>query len=83
MTSSLGSELLGIERHLRQISRNKCRNCLGLRGVALLVGCAKPVPAFRLVGVAALCRIDHEARLLLDYVHSRTMLRRARIGRDA
>ena len=40
---------------------------------ALLVGCAKPVPAFRLVCVAALCRIDHEARLFFcDKVHPRT-----------
>src|ERR1700682_6246132 len=39
----------------------------------LLVGCAKPVPAFRLVCLAALCRIDHKASLFFcDKVHPRT-----------
>src|ERR1700730_552618 len=39
----------------------------------LLVGRAKPVPAFRLVGLAALCRIDPKASLFFcDKVHSRT-----------
>jgi len=37
-----------------------------------LVGCAKPVPAFRLVCLAALCRIDHEASLFFcNKVHPR------------
>src|SRR3979490_40568 len=39
----------------------------------LLVGCAKPIPAFRLVCLAALCRIDHKASLFFcDKVHPRT-----------
>src|SRR3977135_3021097 len=39
----------------------------------LLVGCAKPVPAFRLIGLAALCRIDHKAGLFFcDKVHPST-----------
>jgi hypothetical protein len=29
------TELLGFERQVGQIGRDKCRNCLGLRGVAL------------------------------------------------
>src|SRR3954465_15589523 len=38
----------------------------------LLVGCAKPVPAFRLVCLARLCRIDHEATLFFgNKVHPR------------
>src|SRR5260370_6142691 len=38
----------------------------------LLVGFAKPVPAFRLVCLAALCRIDHKASLFFcDKVHPR------------
>ena len=39
------------------------RDNRGLAFSASLVGCAKPVPAFRPVGVAVLCRIDHEACL--------------------
>src|SRR5882757_3560469 len=40
---------------------------------ALLVGCAKPVPAFRLVCLAALCGIDHKASLFFcNKVHPRT-----------
>src|SRR5205809_7457966 len=39
----------------------------------LLVGRAKPVPAFRLVCLAALCRIDHKASLFVgEKVHPRT-----------
>jgi len=39
----------------------------------LLVGFAKPVPALRLVCLAVLCRIDHEAGLLFrNEVHPRT-----------
>src|SRR5271170_7609377 len=38
----------------------------------LLVDCAKPVPAFRLVCLAGLCRIDHKASLFFcDNVHPR------------
>jgi hypothetical protein len=39
---------------------------------SLLVGCAKPVPAFRLVCLPGLSRIDHEAILLFsDKIHPR------------
>src|SRR4029079_1276425 len=49
------------------------RDQRGFPSAALLVGCAKPVPAFRLVGLAGLSRIDHEAILLLRHkVHPRT-----------
>ena len=47
------------------------RDKRGLASAALLVGCAKPVPAFRLIGVAALRGIDHEAGLFFcDEIHS-------------
>src|SRR3954469_2297607 len=39
----------------------------------LLVGCAKPIPAFRLVCLPRLCRIDHKTSLLFcDKIHPRT-----------
>src|SRR5947207_9902675 len=45
----------------------------GFTSAPLLVGCTKPVPAFRLVCLAALCRIDHKAGLFFcDKVHPRT-----------
>ena len=48
------------------------RDKRGFTSASLLVGCAKPVPAFRLVCLAGLSRIGHEAILLLsDKVHPR------------
>ena len=48
------------------------RDKRGFASPSLLVGCAKPVPAFRLVCLAGLSRIGHEAILLLsDKVHPR------------
>jgi DNA invertase Pin-like site-specific DNA recombinase len=66
-------DALWINRIVAHDLAGDARDKRGPASVALLVGCAKPVPAFRRVGVAALCRIDHEARLLFcDEVHSRT-----------
>src|SRR6059036_3958105 len=48
------------------------RDKRGFTSASLLVACAKPVPAFRLVCLAGLSRIDHEAILFLsDKVHPR------------
>jgi hypothetical protein len=50
-------------RLIAQDLASDARDKRGLAFAAPLVGRAKPVPAFQLVGVAALCRTDHEARL--------------------
>ena len=56
---------------IHDLARN-ARDKRGFTSAALLVGCAKPVPAFRLVCLPGLSRIDHEAILLLsDKIHPR------------
>src|SRR6202521_4182459 len=58
-----------VAQDLASYTRDK-RRCTS---APLLVGCAKPVPAFRLVCLAALCRIGHKASLFFcDKVHPRT-----------
>src|SRR6202158_3211278 len=58
-----------VSHDLASYARDKRR----FTSAPLLVGCAKPVPAFRLVGLAALRRIDHKASLFFcDKVHPRT-----------
>ena len=63
-------DALGIHRIVLHDLAGDARDQRGLAFVALLVGAAEPVPAFRRVGVAALRRIDHEAVLFFcDEVH--------------
>ena len=63
-------DALWINRIVPHDLAGDARDQRGLACAALLVGGAKPVPAFRRVGVAALRRIDHEASLFLcDEVH--------------
>jgi hypothetical protein len=62
-------------RLIAQDLASDARDKRGLAFAAPLVGRAKPVPAFQLVGVAALCRTDHEARLFSSLRTSTRALR--------
>src|SRR5262249_43553655 len=62
-----------IDRIVAHDLASDARDKRGFTSAALLVGRTKPVPAFRPVCVAALCRINHKASLLVcDKVHPRT-----------
>ena len=66
-------DALWINRIVAHDLASDARDKRGFTSASLLVGCAKPVPAFRLVCLAALCRIDHKAGLFFcDKVHPRT-----------
>ena len=65
-------DALSIDRIVIHDLARDARDKRGFTSASLLVGRAKPVPAFRLVGLAGLSRIDHEAILFLsDKVHPR------------
>ena len=70
---STNVDALWINRIVAHGLASDARDKRGFTSVPLLVGCAKPVPAFRLICLAALCRIDHKACLFFcDKVHPRT-----------
>src|SRR4051812_48462530 len=63
-------DTLSINRIVMHDLASNARDERGFTSASLLVGCTKPVPAFRLVCLAGLSRIDHEATLFLsDKVH--------------
>src|SRR5258706_4904332 len=67
---STNVDALWINRIVAHDLASDARDKRRFTSAPLLVGCAKPVPAFRLVCLAALCRIDHKAGLFFcDKVH--------------
>src|SRR5258707_1038280 len=63
-------DALWIDRIVAHDLAGDARDQRRLTSAPLLVGCAKPVPAFRLVCLTALCRINHKASLFFcDKVH--------------
>src|SRR5712664_4076696 len=70
---STNVDALWINRIVAHDLASDARDKRRFTSAPLLVGCAKPVPAFSLVCLAALCRIDHQTSLFFcDKVHSRT-----------
>src|SRR5229473_1814920 len=70
---STNVDALWINRIVAHDLASNARDKRGFTAAPLLVGRTKPVPAFRLVCLAGLCRIDHKAGLFFcDKVHPRT-----------
>src|SRR6266436_2339098 len=67
---STNVDALWINRIVAHNLASDARDKRRFTSAPLLVGCAKPVPAFRLVRLTALCGIDHKAGLFFcDKIH--------------